>query len=279
MKDNSVLILISGSGGVGKNTLINGLLSRDNVKFISSYTTRARREVDSKDQYSFITKQEFEDKIKSGEIFEYDIFNNEYYGTSKSLFLEGLNEKQVVLKDISVLGYENCQELLGKSVKIMSVFLTEKKSVLKQRLIDRGESKEKIKNRLCLYKKEQSSMFKYNFIIKNSNYNQSFDKLNALVEVGTNNEIIYPYKDYNKLSAKKIDKYAFKLESGKQLKPIKVALVNNKIYIVDGMHRYLASLKTGKNVSKKFIEAKNKEFNFDVNEWKKIIEAYDIKKI
>ena len=161
---------------------------------------------------------------------------------------------------------------------IISVFLTEDKKVIKQRLIDRGEKKERIKNRLALYNKEQAARFKFDFIIKNSNYNKSIAKLEAIINFGKNIDIIYPYKNYTKLSAKKIDKYAFKLEKGKDLKPIQVALIDNKIYIVDGMHRYLASLKTGKNVSKQFIECEKQKFEFNLDEWKKIVASYDIKK-
>ena len=278
MKENRFILLVSGTGGVGKNTLINGLLGRNDAKFISSYTTRQRRDTDNKDQYQYITKQEFESKIKSGEIFEYDMFNSEYYGTAKALFSNALKEKPVVIKDISILGVTNCKEAMQEEHSIISVFLTEDKKVIKQRLIDRGEKKERIKNRLALYNKEQAARFKFDFIIKNSNYNKSIAKLEAIINFWKNIDIIYTYKNYTKLSAKKIDKYAFKLEKGKDLKPIQVALIDNKIYIVDGMHRYLASLKTGKNVSKQFIECEKQKFEFNLDEWKKIVASYDIKK-
>lgn len=278
MKENRFILLVSGTGGVGKNTLINGLLGRNDAKFISSYTTRQRRDTDNKDQYQYITKQEFESKIKSGEIFEYDMFNSEYYGTAKALFSNALKEKPVVIKDISILGVTNCKEAMQEEHSIISVFLTEDKKVIKQRLIDRGEKKERIKNRLALYNKEQAARFKFDFIIKNSNYNKSIAKLEAIINFGKNIDIIYPYKNYTKKKKKKIDKYAFKLEKGKDLKPIQVALIDNKIYIVDGMHRYLASLKTGKNVSKQFIECEKQKFEFNLDEWKKIVASYDIKK-
>ena len=107
MKKKGLVMLISGTGGAGKNTLIQGMLGKNGFKFISSYTTRERRDVDSPNQYQYITTEVFESKIKSGEIFEYDIFNDNYYGTSKKLFFDGLDEAQVVLKDISVMGFDN----------------------------------------------------------------------------------------------------------------------------------------------------------------------------
>ena len=91
---------------------------------------------------------EFEEKIKSNEIFEYDMFNNNYYGTSRKLFSDGLKDADVVMKDISVMGFKNIEEELGDELNIIAVFLTQTKKELRQRLIGRGESPEKIKNRL-----------------------------------------------------------------------------------------------------------------------------------
>lgn len=276
MKKEGLVLFVSGSSGVGKNTLIHGLLAKEGYKFISSYTTRAPRESDAPNQYQYISVADFEAKIKSNEILEYDIFNENYYGTSRKMFIDGLNEANVVLKDITVLGHKNIVEKMGDEVNLLSVFLTEDKKVLKQRLTDRGEKPEKIKARLSLYKKEQSQIFEYDYVIKNTVYLKSLEKMEKLCEIGLGNARLLPYKEYNKLSAKKIDKYAAKLEQGKTLKSIKVALYNNEIYIVDGVHRYLASLKTGKNVVKEFVEVTPKNTNVNLEEWDKIVKSYTI---
>ena len=276
MKKEGLVLFVSGSSGVGKNTLIHGLLAKEGYKFISSYTTRAPRESDAPNQYQYISVAEFEAKIKSNEILEYDIFNENYYGTSRKMFIEGLNEANVVLKDITVLGHKNIVEKMGDEVNLLSVFLTEDKKVLKQRLIDRGEKPEKIKARLSLYKKEQAQIAEYDYLIKNTVYLKSLEKMEKLCEIGLGNARLLPYKEYNKLSAKKIDKYAAKLDQGKTLKSIKVALYNNEIYIVDGVHRYLASLKTGKNVVKEFVEVTPKNTNTNLEEWDKIVKSYTI---
>ena len=276
MKKEGLVLFVSGSSGVGKNTLIHGLLAKEGYKFISSYTTRAPRESDAPNQYQYISVADFEAKIKSNEILEYDIFNENYYGTSRKMFIDGLNEANVVLKDITVLGHKNIVEKMGDEVNLLSVFLTEDKKVLKQRLTDRGEKPEKIKARLSLYKKEQSQIYEYDYVIKNTVYLKSLEKMEKLCEIGLGKARLLPYKEYNKLSAKKIDKYAAKLEQGKTLKSIKVALYNNEIYIVDGVHRYLASLKTGKNVVKEFVEVAPKNTNANLEEWDKIVKSYTI---
>ncbi len=274
MGKKGLVLLISGTSGVGKNTLIRGMLDKDGYKFISSYTTRARRDGDTPDQYQYITKEEFEEKIKSNEIFEYDIFNDQYYGTSRKLFLDGLKKANVVLKDISVMGYKNIAEELGDQMQISAVFLTASKKVLKDRLVNRGEKPEKIKNRMKLYKKEQSQIPNYDYVINNNDYLTTLDIMLKISEIGLGKAQLIPTEDYTKISAKKIDKFAEKLEKGKYLKPIKVTLYENEIYIVEGIHRYLASLKTGKNVVKDFVYDVNVNTDINKEEWDKIIASY-----
>ncbi len=274
MKAKGLVLLISGTGGAGKNTVIQGMLSKEGYKFISSYTTRERRDVDTPNQYQYITKEEFEEKIKTNEIFEYDIFNDNYYGTSRKLFLDGLKEAKVVLKDISVMGYKNIEEELGDQMEIMAVFLTETKKVLKDRLVNRGEKPEKIKGRLKLYKKEQAQIPNYHYVIRNDVYLNTLDKMMKIAEIGLGKANLLPTEDYTKISAKKIDKLAEKLEKGKMLKPIKVTLHENQVYIVDGLNTYLASLKTGKNVVKQFVDDVPVNTETNLEEWDKIVKSY-----
>ena len=274
MKTKGLVLLISGTSGAGKNTIIQGMLNQDGYKFISSYTTRERRDVDTPDQYQYITVKEFEEKIKSNEIFEYDMFNNNYYGTSRKLFSDGLKDAQVVMKDISVMGYKNIEEELGDELDIVAVFLTQSKKVLRQRLVDRGESPERIKNRLKLYHKEQAQIPNYDYVIKNEAYLDTLDMVTKIAEIGLGKTTILPIKSCSSISAKKIDNIATKLEKGKKMKPIKLALVEGKVYIVDGIHRYLASLKTGKNIVKKFVNVTPKIEDINKEEWDKVVDSY-----
>lgn len=274
MKTKGLVLLISGTSGAGKNTIIQGMLNQDGYKFISSYTTRERRDVDTPNQYQYITVQEFEEKIKSNEIFEYDMFNNNYYGTSRKLFSDGLKDADVVMKDISVMGFKNIEEELGNELNITAVFLTQTKKELRQRLIGRGESPEKIKNRLKLYKKEQAQIPNYNYVIFNDVYLDTLDKVTKIAEIGLGKTELLPTKSCAKISAKKIDSIATKLEKGKVFKPIKIALVNGQVYIVDGIHRYLASLKTGKNIVKEFVNVTPKIEDVNKEEWDKVVDSY-----
>ena len=85
-------IVISGPSGVGKGTICNKLINELNAWYSVSTTTRSPREgeIDGVN-YFFVSKEEFEKKISEGEFLEYNIYNDNYYGTSKKTVLDKMN--------------------------------------------------------------------------------------------------------------------------------------------------------------------------------------------
>lgn len=249
-----MLLLLAGSSGSGKNTIIKYLeQERNDVEFLISHTSRAMREGERQGwPYHFVNTAEFERAIKAGEMLEYDITHKGYYGISKRTIDENIAKRKVVVKDISVLGVINVKKQIGHRVLVNSVFLTESKRVLKQRLINRGEKNYKL--RLKIYRKEQAQMGVCDYIIKNSQLNNSIAIVEAIIDHGSKDVPILPYWATNKIKSSKIDKYVKQIEKGKRVKPIKVTLIKNRIYIVDEFEKYLASLKAGKAWPKRFVD-------------------------
>lgn len=98
-----MLVILSGVAGAGKDTIIKELTKKDkNICTVPSYTTRDPRADDIPGiSYNFVSKEEFEKLIENGDIYEYDIHHNHYYGSSKHM----INEKAkdgIVIKDIDV---------------------------------------------------------------------------------------------------------------------------------------------------------------------------------
>jgi guanylate kinase len=82
-KQRGLLIVISGPSGVGKDTLIKSLLEHDrNLRYSVSCTTRAPRpgEVDGID-YSFVTRERFQQMIDESSFLEHATYNGNLYGT------------------------------------------------------------------------------------------------------------------------------------------------------------------------------------------------------
>ena len=88
-----MLLILSGVAGSGKDTIKKELIKRmENVESLPSFTDRAPRIGEVEGQiYHFVETEEFERMIEAGELYEYDVHHERYYGTSKKL----MNEKRV----------------------------------------------------------------------------------------------------------------------------------------------------------------------------------------
>lgn len=273
-----ILVFVSGSSGAGKNSVINGVIDKNprKCKFLVSNTTREKRASDKKKgQYHFISKEQFEEKIAAGEILEYDVYNGNYYGLGIDEVETSVMTGRVCFKDLTVKGVLNSKEILSDKHKQVNVFVTERKKVLRERLIYRGEKKENIKNRLKLYSVEQKMSRHYDYIIYNTILKDSIDQLESVVNTEYDNLPILTNVSTQRINAKRIDKVALKLRAGKVLKPIKVMEHDGRIYITEGVNTYLAGLQAGILVTKQF-ENKHEKLNKDINqdEWMKIVESY-----
>ena len=254
-----LLTLISGSSGVGKNTVIAKLIEENSdLKMLRSCTSRGIRvddkvQADGKYAYDFVTKDVFEEKLNNGEILEYDEFSGNYYGISKDSVNEVLKQGKIGIKDITVKGVVSCKEKLPKSVDIVSVFMTLEKSKLKQRLKLR-QTKD-IKNRMKHYAFEQKSISLYDFCVLNEDLDSTLSKMRAILEYGKGREIRVG-ENLSKYSLDKVEKLVKKLKRNDKVKPIEVMEQDGYIYIVKGYHTYLASIKSGMSVTKKFVDNK-----------------------
>ena len=92
-----MLVILSGVAGAGKNTIQKEIIKRmENVVAIPSFTDRPIRPGDVPGEtYNFVSTEEFERMIKDGELYEYDIHHNHYYGTSRKVLNDKIKEGKV----------------------------------------------------------------------------------------------------------------------------------------------------------------------------------------
>lgn len=266
----SNLILISGSSGAGKNTIINEYIKKHNGIFLKSHTSRPKRADDlSEGNYTYVTKEEFENLIANNEIFEYDIFSGNYYGLSKNEINKNLKDN-ILLKDITLKGLLNCKESFDKKLDITSVFLTVDKGTLIKRLKLRKCTD--IRQRLKVYKKEQSNTKFYDYIILNENMDYTLQVLEAIVNSKLNKLYPIAVKNTQQIFEQRIDKMCDKLIKNKKVAPIKAVCKENRIYIIDNCETYLASLRTKIFKPLTFDKASSIELsNINEDEWLKLV--------
>lgn len=178
-----LLIVVSGPSGAGKGTIVNKLKESMNDLWVSiSMTSRAPRGTEKEGvDYYFVTKEEFEEKIKNDEFLEYAIVhNNQYYGTPKAKIEEYLNRGINVILEIDIQGALSIKDKIKEALFIF--IMPPSMEELKRRLISRNtETKDKILERFKTAYKEINEYKKYNYVVVNDIVDVSVDKVKAII--------------------------------------------------------------------------------------------------
>ena len=171
------LYIVSAPSGAGKSSLIASILKRfnldDSLRLSVSHTTRQPRpgEVDHV-SYHFVTNEEFEALIARGAFYEYAHVFDHYYGTSKEIVEQWLNEGKDVLLDIDWQGARQIREQTpdAKGIFIIPPSLEE----LHRRLVSRAtDAPEVIEKRMNKAIGEISHYDEYDYVIINDDFEES----------------------------------------------------------------------------------------------------------
>ncbi len=175
-----MFVIVSGSSGVGKNTILNELFKLDsNIKNFVSYTTRDMREgeIDGV-HYHFLSKPEFQKLNEQGKFCEVEEIHGNYYGCQIEDILHAIDSDQILIKDLGVEGAQNLEKIFGQD-KIVTIFIDAPRDVLRQRLIDRGEKA--LELRLSRYDYEHTFVSNYDYVVQNIDLAQSVKQVLSII--------------------------------------------------------------------------------------------------
>ena len=163
------ILVLSGPSGAGKSTIINHAnKSIGEYYFSISTTTREPRkgEKDGVDYY-FVSHENFEEGIKTGDFLEYATVHGNYYGTSLKAVNEALLEGKLVIFDIDIQGHRLVRAKMGDYVT--SAFITPPTLLkLEERLYARAtDDKSIIERRIENAKEEIKALHEFDFVIIN----------------------------------------------------------------------------------------------------------------
>ena len=182
-KTRGHLIVISGPSGCGKGTICEKVLQENNNIMLSvSMTTRKPRakEKDGVDYY-FVSKEEFEKRIKDNKFLEFaKVHNDNYYGTPKDKVEEALEKGVDVILEIDIQGAKLVNELMKEGIFIF--IMPPNMRELKRRLIARNtETKEQIVERFKKAYQEINEVSKYNYIVINDDLELAVKKVESIL--------------------------------------------------------------------------------------------------
>lgn len=178
------LVVLAGPSAVGKSTVVHRL--RDEVSglyFSVSMTTRAPRpgEVHGRD-YFFVTPEQFQDHIDSGDMLEWaDIHGGlQRSGTPAGPVIEALEAGRPVLVEVDLEGARNVVKALPET---QTVFLAPPSwDVLVERLTGRGtEAEEVIARRLDTARAELAAQAEFDHIVVNDNVDDAVNAISAIL--------------------------------------------------------------------------------------------------
>ena len=183
------LILFCGPSGSGKTTIVHHLLKKfPMMRFSVSATTRPKRENETDGiDYHFLSPEEFRVKIANNEFLEWEeVYKDRYYGSLKSEVDRILNEGNIALFDIDVVGGLNIRKNYGR--QLLDVFVMPPSvDELHKRLVARAtEDEESLRKRLDKAEEEMHAAFQFNHVIVNVDLQKAIqeaeDKVLAFLE-------------------------------------------------------------------------------------------------
>jgi len=177
-----LLVVISGPSGVGKDTVIRRLLELDpNLKYSVSGTTRRPRPGEKPDEnYTFLTREEFEDLVARGAFLEHASYNGHLYGTFRDRVEGARAEGRDVVLKIDVQGAEQVRKLMTDAILIFVVAPSEEE--LKHRQERRGsESAQDLASRRKIAEKEMTYTSHYDHVVTNDDVDRAANAILDLI--------------------------------------------------------------------------------------------------
>jgi guanylate kinase len=176
------VFVITGPSGVGKGTLIRGLMERHpQLELSVSATTRAPRpgEADGVD-YHFLSREEFDKRVADEAFVEHADYAGRSYGTLRSELEERVRSGTPVVLEIEVQGARQVRAAMPEAVQVF--IAPPSLEALRTRLIGRGtDDAEEVERRLRVAEQELAAQPEFAHVVVNDRLDEALEQLSGVV--------------------------------------------------------------------------------------------------
>jgi guanylate kinase len=177
------VFVITGPSGVGKGTLIRGLMERHpELELSVSATTRAPRpgERDGVD-YHFLTREEFDRRVANGSFVEHADYAGRSYGTLRSELDDRIDAGKPVVLEIEVQGARQVRAAVPDAVQVF--IAPPSLDALRTRLVGRGtDDAGEVERRLRVAEQELTAQPEFGHVVVNDRLDDALAQLSTILD-------------------------------------------------------------------------------------------------
>jgi guanylate kinase len=177
------VFVITGPSGVGKGTLIRGLLERvPQLELSISATTRPARPGERHGvDYHFLSRQEFVRRVLAGEFLEHADYAGRSYGTLRSELESRVRAGVPLVLEIEVQGARQIRESLPEAIQVF--IAPPSLDALRERLVGRAtDDPDEVDRRLEVATQELAAQPEFAHVVVNDDLQGALEELTALIE-------------------------------------------------------------------------------------------------
>ncbi len=179
------VFVITGPSGVGKGTLIRGLLERrPELELSVSATTRGPRAGERHGvDYHFLSEEEFDRHVRDGDFVEHADYAGRRYGTLRSELESRLAAGVPLVLEIEVQGARQVRETLPDAVQVFIAPPQPEDEALRERLVGRGtDDPEVVERRLAVARGELQARSEFGHVVVNDDLEAALSELQRIVD-------------------------------------------------------------------------------------------------
>ncbi len=177
------MIILAAPSGAGKSSFVEKI-TREDERLVdtTTYTTRQVRKGESQgNPYYYVSREEFENKIKDNFFIEWAVVHTNLYGTPIYQIEEAWAKNKCIIMDVDVQGAETFKNKYPDAVTIF--IIPPSIDELRRRIIKRdGGVPADIEVRMLNAEKEMQVAHSFDHTIVNDVFERSYQEFKNLVE-------------------------------------------------------------------------------------------------